>query len=189
MEIGHLFEKRALNALAKRMQEGDERAAADLYDRLIKKTFGFAMHRVGNRAVAEDLAQDIFLKVVDRIQTFDPAKGAFTSWFWQIARNVVIDHYRSAHGETRPFSEFADEDVERFAVHDPAPAAEQRHLLNEVSQFLQSLSDEEREIFELRMIADMPYRDMEELLGKNEGALRVAVSRIKAKMRKNILSA
>src|SRR3989344_4368287 len=90
----YFFGEYRLNRLARRMQSGEEEAAEDLYKELAGKVFGFCLARVRQKPLAEDLTQDIFLKLVSRIETFDPKKGTFPVWFWQLARNTLFDYYR-----------------------------------------------------------------------------------------------
>jgi RNA polymerase sigma factor (sigma-70 family) len=172
-----------LTELALRMKKGDRGAAAALYSELLPKAYGFFFTRTGRKETAEDLSQDIFLRVVERVEIFDESKGRFVVWFWQIARNILVDHYR-AKKET-PFSAFEEADVEAMAVTE-APDLDHRIHYRKVQHFLKTLDDGERELFELRYVAEMPYKEIAELLGKSEGALRVAALRIKEKIKKEL---
>lgn len=176
-----IFKNDDLTALAVRMKKGDRKAAAKLYDELLPKAYGFFFTRTGHREVAEDLSQDIFLKLVEKVESFDEARGRFTSWFWQMARNMLVDHYRSKKEMT--FSQFEEGTVEAMAIHE-MPDIDSQIRYGKVQKFLVGLSEDERELFELRYVAEVPYREIAELLGKSEGALRVATLRIKEKIKK-----
>ena len=184
------FSHSRLQGLALRMRRGDEDAARALYEELAEKVFGFCMARVGNRALAEDLTQDIFIKLVEYIKMFDPAKGKFLVWFWRLARNTVIDHYRK--GKETAFSDLSKEDEndrpEESLVwtESPEKATEQKLALGEVYAALAILSHEEQELFRLRYVAELSYREMSHILGREEGALRVATSRLKKKLQLHI---
>lgn len=173
------FDERELDRLAKRMQRGDSQAAALLYDRLAQKVFGFCMNRVGNRSVAEDLTQDIFLKLVRKIDTFDAKRGRFAVWFWQLARNTVTDYYRER--KEMAFADLGDERLEVVAGT-VSHGGEDRWQLEQVRRTMQSFTSEEQELFELRFVADLSYQDIARLVGKSEGALRVAVNRLRSKL-------
>lgn len=170
-----------LTALAVRMKRGDRRAAAALYDELLPKTYGFFFSRTGKKEVAEDLAQELFLKLVTKIEHFDEARGRFVVWFWRMARNLLIDHYREK--KETPFSAFEEAEVETMAVAETEDL-DVRIRHEQVARFLATFGDEERELFELRYVAEMSYKDISDVLGKSEGALRVAAMRIKEKIKK-----
>lgn len=169
-----------LTRLAVRMKKGDRRAAHELYDELVSKVYGFLFTRTSNKEVAEDLSQDAFLKLVEKIESYDPKKGKFVVWFWQMVRNMLIDYYREK--KAIPFSAFEDETVAMMAVTE-MPDLDDRLQHAKVKAFLVTLSEEERELFELRYIADLSYREISALISKPEGTLRVSTLRIKAKIK------
>lgn len=175
------LKKDRLTKLALRMKKGDRQAAADLYDDLMQKVYGFVFTRTSKREVAEDLSQDVFLKLVQRIESFDEKKGAFTMWFWQIVRNTLVDHYR-AKKET-PFSHFEEETVAGMSIAD-VPDIDDKLRYEKLRTFLATLGDDERELFELRYVAEMPYKEIAEMLHRSEGSLRIAALRVKEKIKK-----
>jgi len=172
-----------LTTLALRMKRGDRRAAETLYDELLPKVYGFLFTRTGKKEIAEDLCQDIFLKLVQKIDTFNEERGRFTVWFWQMARNMLIDHYREK--KETPFSSFEEETVAGMAVTE-MPNIEHRMRYTKLKDFLATLEHEERELFELRYVVEMPYKDIAVVLAKSEGSLRVAALRIKEKVWKQL---
>lgn len=180
--IGEHLEKTALNRLALRMQKGETKAAETLYNNLVKKVFGFCVSRTGSKTVAEDLTQDIFLKLVNRIEMFDPKKGGFVVWFWQLARNTVIDHYRRE--KTLSFSDLENEnDAENIAGGNPVADFERKLEVEKLNKILSIFSEEERELFRLRFVSELSYKEISEILGKSEGTLRVSINRLKKKLK------
>lgn len=174
------------DALAKRLKKGDTKAGAALYEDLVDKVFGFCMNKVSNRTVAEDLTQDIFLKLVDRIETFNEKKGNFLVWFWQLARNTVTDHYRKKR-ETQ-FSDIDEGVIENLPSSQSTSAnIENKIEVEKLNRLLGSLAPEDKELFELHFISDLTYKDIAQVLGRSEVALRVAVSRLKQKIKANLL--
>lgn len=170
-----------LTTLAVRMKKGDRKAAAKLYDELLPKAYGFFLTRTGGRETAEDLSQDIFLKLVEKVGTFDELRGRFAVWFWRMARNMLVDHYRAK--KEKPFSAFDDGAVEALATHE-MPDVDDRLQYEKVRGFLKVLSADEQELFEMRYVAEMSYGEIARLLEKSEGALRIAALRIKEKIKK-----
>jgi RNA polymerase sigma-70 factor, ECF subfamily len=172
-----------LTALAVRMKRGDRKAAGALYNELMPKAYGFFFTRTGKKEIAEDLAQDMFVKLVEKVSYFDETRGRFVVWFWQMARNLLIDHYREK--KETAFSMFEEREVEAMAVTE-MPDVDDRLRYREVQKFLATMSEDERELFELRYVAGLPYRDIADILGRSEGALRVASLRIKEKIQKEL---
>src|SRR5215471_3356871 len=84
--------------LAQKLRARDPHAMADLYDRYGKLTFALIFRIVRNTAVAEDLVQETFLRVWNRIHSFEPGKGSLGPWVLTVARNRAIDYLRSIDG-------------------------------------------------------------------------------------------
>lgn len=170
--------------LAVRMKRGDAHAAQELYDELADKVFGFCMNRVGDRATAEDLTQEIFLKFVDKLHLYNEKEGRFLVWFWRLARNTVIDHYRSK--KQTVFGDMGDEFVESIPGEGNIDhTIDVRFAHENLIDFMNTLSREEQHIFELRYISELSYAEISEMLGKSEGGLRVAISRLKSKLKEH----
>ncbi len=84
--------------LAARLKRRDPQAMADLYDRYGRMAFALIMRVVRDTGVAEDLVQETFLRVWNRVQRFDSEKGALGPWVLTVARNRAIDYLRSVDG-------------------------------------------------------------------------------------------
>ena len=82
--------------LARRLQRREPEAMKDLYDRYGKLAYSVVLAVVRDAATAEDLVQETFLRVWNRIQAFEPGRGALGPWLLAIARNRAIDHVRSS---------------------------------------------------------------------------------------------
>ncbi len=87
--------------LVRRLQSRDPQAMADVYDRFGKLVYALILRVVRNSAAAEDLTQETFIRLWNRVQAFDAAKGALGPWLLTIARNRAIDYLRSAEGRNR----------------------------------------------------------------------------------------
>lgn len=170
-----------LDRLVIKMQKGDRTAAAALYDELAAKLYGFIFSRTGSREVAEDLSQEIFIKLIERIGSFDSERGRFTVWFWRMARNTLIDHYRQK--KAVPFSQFEDDEVAGMAVGE-IPDTDNVLAYRRLRLVVGTFTPEEQELFELRFAAEMSYKDIAHILEKPEGTLRVAALRLREKIHK-----
>lgn len=182
MEI-NFFGRNKLDRLALRVKKGDRRAASELYDELVSKIFGFCLNRMHDRIAAEDLTHEIFLKLLEKVATFDSKKGKFPVWFWRLARNTLIDYYREK--KSVPFSNMAEEEAIDRPIHaNQAELFDEKLEYEKVRELVSSFAENDRDIFELRYISDLSYGEMAEILNKSEGTLRVAVSRLRQKIKK-----
>jgi len=85
--------------LAKRLKDRDPRAMTDLYERYGRLAYSLIYRVVRNAGAAEDLVQETFLRVWNRVQSFDQTKGALGPWVLTVARNRAIDYLRSVDGK------------------------------------------------------------------------------------------
>ncbi len=179
-----LFEFAKYNRLAQSLKKGDTRAAEKLYEELFNKVFGFCMNKTSNRHIAEDLSQEIFLKLIDRIESFDAKRGNFLTWFWQLARNTTIDHYRKQK-ETH-FSDIEEIQLEESSKYSGQEKMDSQVELKRIQIFLKSISQEEQDLFELHFVADLKYKEISKILNKPEVNLRVAIGRLKKKIQEHL---
>jgi len=180
-----IFDKNRFNHLARAMQKGDKNAAELICEKLLDKIYGFCLNRVRNQATAEDLTQEILLKLVDKIKLYDDKKGDFVVWFWRLARNTIIDYYRRQ--KETAFTDLENEgEVLNIPGDNPKNTYDDRLKREKLNELLDSFSEEEQEIFRLRFLGELSYKEMAEILEKSEGALRVAVNRLKKKIKSNL---
>jgi RNA polymerase sigma-70 factor, ECF subfamily len=164
--------------LACRWKEGDRKAGEQIFDHFAPQIYRFYIVRIFNREIAEDLTQNVFLKVTHKINSFHEEMGSFSSWIWQIARNTLIDYFREK--KQIVFSDLPAEG-ENFVNERDDPTQEIRK--QEILSLLTHLSPEEQEIFALHHISDLSYREISLRTQRSEGALRVLVHRINQKLR------
>ncbi len=190
-----IFDKNRFNHLARAMQKDDKKAAEVMCEKLLGKVYGFCLNRVRNQAIAEDLTQEILLKLVDKIELYNGKKGDFVVWFWRLARNTVFDHYRRqkeiafADLSARDGSAFGGENEEEIlglAENSPQDNYDNRLKRKKLNKLLDTFTEEEQEIFRLRFLGELSYKEMAGILEKSEGALRVAVNRLKKKVKSNL---
>lgn len=178
-------ENSRLNGLAKKMKRGDQKTAGAMFNLLAPRVFGFCLTRLGNREEAEDLTQDIFLRLLKKIELFSPEKGNFSVWFWSLARNILTDHFRK--NRTQTFSVLGEDKIESLTGQKEEPEFLEKKLkIEHVYKFISSLGAEERDLFELRYAAELSYGEMSKILNKSEGALRVAAARLKQKIKNEL---
>jgi RNA polymerase sigma factor (sigma-70 family) len=163
-------------------RKGDLDRFTELYDRYFEPIYRFIYFKTQHCETAEDLTSQTFLKALEHIERFKD--GSFQAWLYRIARNTVIDHYRT----TRPQSDIEDAwDLDDGT--NPARDAELRDLVGRVRGSLSQLPADQRDVVLLRLWDDRPYREIAEIMGKSEANCKVMFSRAVAKLRTEPLSA
>ncbi len=159
-------------------QAGDTAEFGKLYDKYIKKIYDFIYYKTHHKQTAEDLTSEAFFKALRSIERFKTDAGTFQAWLYQIARNTVIDHYRT-HKSTNDIEDAWDigttEDYQRDI--------DNKQLLEEVQQYLHELTSEQRDIIVMRIWDELSYSEIAEALDKSEASCRVMFSRTINKLR------
>jgi RNA polymerase sigma-70 factor, ECF subfamily len=153
--------------LVERARSGDASAFEKLYEACVDRVYRYIFFRVTDVNTAEDLTSEVFLKAWQNIHRYHP-KGPFVAWLYAIARNTVIDHYR-----TRKPTVSLDE-VVSAARHD-AKLDEKVDLdydVKELQAALQHLTEEQREVLTLKFIGDLETAEIARRMRKSEGAIR-----------------
>jgi len=163
-------------------KNGDENAFGALYDRYIQKIYNFIYYKTFDTATAEDLTSTTFFKALNKIGTLDVNRGAFSTWLYSIARNTVIDHYRS-----HTFNATNGEDIfDQSEDNHTEVALDARHSLGLVTEYLAKLSPSQREIVTLRIWEEKSYKEIAEIVGGTENSVKMAFSRTIRKLREDL---
>ncbi len=164
-----------------RCQHGDHDAFRYLVERHQNVVFGTAYNMTGNRALAEELAQDAFLSAWKGIRGF--RRGSpFKPWLMRILVNTVMAHRRKRSVETTPIEESAWADD---AEH-PAALAESRLERQTVQRAIRGLSPEHRQVVVLRYFADMTVPEVARASGVNEGTVKSRLHRAHQALRQRL---
>ncbi|WP_214415459.1 sigma-70 family RNA polymerase sigma factor [Sphaerisporangium fuscum] len=166
-------------ALHQRVVGGDENALGELHERLYPLVLGLALRITRDRAVAEDIVQEVFVTFWERPLAFDPDKGTLRSWLATIAHRRAVDHVRTE--ERRRVSALAPRLAE---PDDPSPLEEWVLAADEAARVRRAVSDlpgEIREAIELAYYRGRTYRQAAEELGLPEGTVK---SRIRLGLRR-----
>ena len=164
-------------------QAGRSSAFAALYEVYLRKIYDFIYYKTWHRETAEDLTAETFRKALEKIGKFDPAKGTFQSWIYQIARNSVIDHYR-----TRKFNLDIEDAWDLTDETDIPRDTDTALQLAVVRKELVKLTPEQREILILRLWQGHSHAEIATILGKNEKAVKVSYSRALGALRAELVA-
>lgn len=161
--------------LVRRLKNRDPEAMADLYDRYGRITYSLIYRIVRNAAMAEDLVQETFLRIWNRVHAFDEQKGALSPWVLTVARNRAIDYLRSVDGRRRE-SVFELEKMEESTLfsnlENDIMNMDRAQILREA--FLK-LSENQRTVIELAYYEGLSQSEMAERLQQPLGTVKTWV--------------
>lgn len=176
-----------LERLAIACRAGDGTAWQKLVLSQHRRVYGICYRFTGSSVDAEDLTQEVFLKVYRNLDSFDSAKGNFTTWLTTLTRNMLVDHFRRTRQDRVTDSIDVSYDGEadsptmadRLASGRPNQLEEvaQKQLRAKVQHALKQLSPELREAVILRDLQDMDYREIAQVLRVPEGTVKSRISR------------
>ena len=180
--------------LLARYRRGDTAAFKEIVRRHQRGLFNFALRQVHVPSTAEDIVQEVFVRVVQSVDSFKE-EARFTTWAYTIARNLCIDHLRKkAHrrhasldapgaegedGEGAPLGErvaASGAGADRVAIG--------KQLQGHIKAAVDKLPDDQREVFLMRQVGELPFKDIAEVVGVSENTvksrMRYALERLQA---------
>ena len=143
------------------------------------KVLGYLTTRLSNRTEAEDLCSDVFLKVYSRLDTFDPEKAALSTWIYSVARNTLIDYFRTR----RVHGEIPEELAMEGAVED---GLLERETLSQLARALEELPQEQRDIVILRYYRGMTLQDIAKRMDLPYGVTKLRHQSALAALRRSL---
>jgi RNA polymerase sigma-70 factor (ECF subfamily) len=164
-----------------RARAGDQSALAEVYESYMPRVYRYVLARVGNVAEAEDLTEDILLKVLGGISGFRWQAVPFSAWLFRIAHNQLVSYFRRNGHRARvgPLSE-------NIVDHrqDPAATVETRLTVDEVFRASQALPDAQREVIALRFAVGLSIAETARALGKREGNIKALQHKAVARLQR-----
>ena len=167
-------------SLVQRAKQGEPEAFEQLYEEYFERIYRYVVLKVGNRADAEDVTQQVFLKSIESIGGFRWRGVPFSSWLYRIAHNQVMDYFRK---RTRERSVPLDE-ARSVSASDPVALAERRVALDELHMACERLSAAQREVISLRFAGELSVAETAKAMGKSEGAVKVMQHEALQKLRR-----
>src|SRR5690242_19009178 len=166
------------DSLIEQCLTGDQAAWETVVRQNWRKVFNVAYKFVGKHDEAEDLTQDIFLKIFKALATFD-RRANFQTWIISISRNLCIDHYRSVHKERQTIAQDVDATNLQPASADRGPhaIAEHQDLRAMLRQALETLPPALRTAVVLRDLQELSYQEIADRLGLPEGTVKSRINR------------
>ena len=178
--------------LVRRCISGDAVAWEEIVQRYHRRIYNICYRFAGSNNDADDLTQEVFIKMYRTLNSYDVDRGAFMTWVTTVTRNLLVDHFRKTRQErmtdsldtTSSDHEDAMALGERIPDRGPAPDSrvQTREAKEAVHQALQKLSPELREAVILRDLQDMDYREIATVLRVPEGTVKSRINRGRAEL-------
>jgi len=163
------------------VKNGDLEQASVLFERYHKRIFNFLARMALDRDLAEDLTQNVFLRLIKYRSSYREG-NRFQSWIYQVARNVFSDHYQAQKNRREGFI-----DIEKMSdrMGDPEEAAEQDEQERILHRSMAMLSDEQRELLVLTRFQKMKYEEVAVIMETSVSNIKVKVHRAIARLREH----
>lgn len=180
-------EQEAMEHLVRRCVSGDAAAWEQIVHLQNRRIYNICYRFTNSATDAEDLTQEVFIKMYRTLASYDVEKGAFTTWLTTLTRNLLVDHFRKTKHDrvtdSMDVGSGPDEEgqtmAEQLADAGPSPherlATQERQKL--VQEALQKLSPELREAVILRDLQDMDYKEIAAALKVPEGTVKSRINR------------
>ena len=170
----------AVDALVDRARQGDADAFGLLYDRFQAEIARYLAHRIGDPDMAEDLAQQVFLKAWQAIPRYEARGVPFKAWLYRMAHNQMVDYFRTRRQTTDLDGIDVPEEAEAETL---VLAAEMSDALGEA---LSRLSEDHRQVLTLRFLMEKSAREIGEIMGRKEVTIRGLQMRALQALRREI---
>ncbi|HAQ56185.1 MAG TPA: hypothetical protein DCR44_02105 [Acholeplasmatales bacterium] len=159
------------------LRRKDEEAFREIYDQTKHGVYAVIVAIVRDRGIAEDLMQDTYMKMLARLDAYEPGRN-FNAWLVQIAKNLALDHYRKEH---KTVSVDPQENAYVFDRVEPVESSEY-----DLETLIAPLDTEEREIVLLHVVSDTKFKDIATIVDKPLGTVLWLYNRAIKKMRTHV---
>ena len=171
--------------LIQKAQSGHSDSFGGIYDLHHEKIFRFIYLKVSHKEEAEDLTHQVFLSAWKNIKNYVIKDTPFVSWLYQIARNKVIDHYRSKKNHT-PLDSAIENIPDQYNLE---LITENKIEIEQIKNSLKKLTDEQQDVLIMRFVEDLPIKEVAQSLNKSNGAIKLiqfrAINKLKEILNKN----
>lgn len=151
-----------------------------LYEIYYSQIYNYIFYRVMNKEITEDLVGEVFMKVISKFGRYDSKKSGLSTWIFTIAKNTLVDYYRSE--KYRKLHYTVCEDSQNFSDMD---FSESKDSHEDIFNALSKLNELDRTVIFLRYFSDLPYKKIAEHVGYTEKHIGVVLNRALKKFRTN----
>lgn len=166
--------------LLERAIGGESEAFGEIYDIYLDRIYRYVFHHVRDKMIAEDVAEEVFLKAWKRLASCKGREQTFLAWLYRIAHNQMIDHLRSRQ---RLLSTEMDDMGD---VDGPETEVEAKLEWQEVLKAVSRLPESQKQVITLKFAEGMDNREIGVIMGRRQGAVRVLQMRALATLRRSL---
>ncbi|HEY4496819.1 MAG TPA: sigma-70 family RNA polymerase sigma factor [Candidatus Paceibacterota bacterium] len=172
--------------IIRKAREGEANAFGLLYDHYLERIYRFVLLKVSHREEAEDLTHLAFLKAWERIGEYQDQGFPFGSWLYKIARNTIIDHYRSSNGRKTEIT--LDYSLEIIPSEDDHldKSVDNAIEIQTVMDAIKKLKPIEQDVVIMRFIDEMSNEEVADAVGKTIGAVKLIQHRALRKIKQEL---
>jgi len=166
--------------LIRRARGGDGVAWEEIVSLYSRRVFNLAYRFTSNVSAAEDLTQEVFIRIYKTLDQYDSKQGDLSNWLMRLARNLIIDDYR--HRQRNPQNSMADAvDDHQYHLRSVGTSAqreiERKELASQVQEGIDKLPDDLRTCVILRDIEELSYQEIVDVLKIPEGTVKSRINR------------
>ena len=169
--------------LIERAKRGEVEAFGCLYERYLESIYRYIRTRVAEDRIAEDLTETVFLRSYESLDRYKERGLRFSAFLYQVARNLLIDHYRKEEEEL-PIESADQISVSPARIDDTIVQQEQ---VDRLRVGLEALPEEYREIIRLRVLLELSTKECAQWIGRSEGAVRVLLHRAMKALKRQVV--
>lgn len=163
------------------VKNGDLQQVSVLFERYHKRIFNFLARMTMDREIAEDLTQNVFLRLIKYRASYREG-NLFQSWIYQVARNVFSDHYQSKKNK---FSDFVSVDRVSESLEDKEESSDMEEKEKLLQRSMAMLSEEQRELLILTRFQHLKYEEVATIMNTTVANIKVKVHRAIGKLREH----
>ena len=175
------FTTQTESQLVRKAKNGDQQAFEEIFNRCQPAVFRYFHFRLQDSAEADDLTGEVFVRMVEKIKSYDDQGRPILAWLYTIARNLLTDHYRKKglHVQVE-----LDESLPETEMPNPVEISEQNTQRSQLQLALRQLTEIQRQVLILRFLEDRSIAEVGAIMGSNEGAVKALQHRALASLKR-----
>ena len=169
-----------VDILLSRLRRSDSAAFGEIYTNYIGRIYRYVFYQVKDDMLAEDIAEEVFLRAWRNLNSYKGGGASFSSWLYQIAHNLVIDNFRAGKKIAAMKKEIVDD------TDSPEAAAESNWQKQQLLNVVDTLPEQQKQLILLKFIEGMDNEEIAQVTGKSQGAIRIMQMRALASLRQRL---